>query len=315
MAAPVATGPTVLLGASSQIGLFTIPRLLATGHSVVAISRHGPPRGYADFADVRWSDLEGAENDAASASHMISAGPLQLAEVAMAVFPAVRRLVAFSTTSVLTKADSPDRHERREIVAIRAAESGLASRCRRLNVELCLLRPTLVYGAGLDRNVSLLARWTGYFPLVPLAANATGLRQPVHADDLAQAAVAALNHGGALPGEFVLAGGSTLGFRCMVDRIIAATGARSRVLPVPSGLLAGIAGLARVFGIRAVGRAMVRRQSEDLVFDDGPARELLHYTPRPFRPGPDDFRLPEARQLFANAAASRADDDRNGVKI
>ena len=46
--------PTLLLGASSQVGLFTIPRLLAQGRSVWAVNRSGKPAWFPEFADLHY---------------------------------------------------------------------------------------------------------------------------------------------------------------------------------------------------------------------------------------------------------------------
>jgi nucleoside-diphosphate-sugar epimerase len=64
--------------------------------------------------------------------------------------------------------------------------------CALRQLVLTLLRPTLIYGCGLDQNISRLARIIRLCRCMLVAGQARGLRQPVHADDLAALAVAAL---------------------------------------------------------------------------------------------------------------------------
>ena len=96
----------------------------------------------------------------------------------------VEKVVVFSTTSTLTKQTSRDRHERAQIEAIAADERVLNDLCLERGIDLVLLRPTLVYGCGLDRNVSLLLKLGERSGFIPLSSQADGLRQPVHAEDL-----------------------------------------------------------------------------------------------------------------------------------
>ena len=46
--------PVLVTGASGQIGVFVIPRLLAAGFTVAAVSRKGKPAGYPAFEQVEW---------------------------------------------------------------------------------------------------------------------------------------------------------------------------------------------------------------------------------------------------------------------
>jgi hypothetical protein len=53
-----------------------------------------------------------------------------------------------------------------------------------------ILRPTLIYGAGIDRSITPIVQRALRLRLFPIPL-AGGLRQPVHADDIARAVVAA----------------------------------------------------------------------------------------------------------------------------
>ncbi len=50
----VSSSEVLLTGASSQIGVFLIPRLVHAGFRVLAVSRKGKPDGYPGFDQVAW---------------------------------------------------------------------------------------------------------------------------------------------------------------------------------------------------------------------------------------------------------------------
>jgi nucleoside-diphosphate-sugar epimerase len=296
--------PVVVLGATGQIGIFAIPRLVRAGFEVAAVSRAPRPAWYPEFCQVTWLDPAAVRSGAvAEAGMLLSAGPIHLAADLLGYCPGLQRAVVFSTSSVFSKLDSRDRREKRELQRIVRDEATLSSRCRATGIALSVFRPTLVYGCGMDGNVSWLARWIRRYGVMPIAGRAEGLRQPVHADDLAQAAVAALASEAPLALDVPLCGGSTLSFREMVERIFQALDRPVRLLSLPRGLLAAAVSVGRLHPkLRGVRPEMIRRESTDLVFDDAAPRAGLGYAPRPFEPGAGDFRLPDAAFLRDLAA-------------
>jgi len=295
----VNAGRVIVPGAGSQIGVFAIPALLSQGYEVSAVSRQGRPVWCPELSGLEWikpgTDID---RDPSAPCYLLSTGPLELAEQWLGTAGGIQRVVAFSTTSVLTKADSPDHGEREKVRTIAAKEKALASKCGANGSELCLLRPSLVYGCGMDSNISLIARWISRFGFFPLSRKAGGLRQPVHAQDLAQVAVRALVAPGAAGLVTALGGGSTLPYRRMVERVFEALGKPARLLELPGGVLAGMAQLARGLGITdRISAEMVHRQERDLVFDDEPARRVLDWEPRCFSPAATDFFILELTGL------------------
>jgi nucleoside-diphosphate-sugar epimerase len=176
-------------------------------------------------------------------------------------------------------------------------ESELQSKAENTGLKLLILRPTLIYGCGLDTNISRLASWVRRFGFIPVNGKATGLRQPVHADDLAHVAVAALHFKGVLPRTLSLGGGETLSYSDMAIRIFSAMEKPVRLVRLPEWLFVSLIRFAcRLRLITGVNPEMVKRQNVNLVSDDRAARELLDYDPRPFTPTVADFSLPNLIQ-------------------
>ena len=299
----------LVTGGTGQIGIFLLPRLLRANCQVLALSRQiprrEPARPQAGEGRLCWihPDDMAAESvpdvPLISVEALVSAGPIALAAALAARCPNLRRIVCFSSSSVLVKADSPDAAERDIMRAISVAEAELNVLCTQRGILLYLLRPTLIYGCGRDRNVSLLADFARRFRFVPVAGRASGLRQPVHADDLA-ALAAAIVTGAVTTGlESAVAGGDTLTFRDMVVRVFEAFGLRPRAVSLPPVLLADATRIAgKLFGGGDINAEMVLRQNRALVFDDSALRDLFGHAPRPFRPTAADFAVPPAAQVL-----------------
>lgn len=292
-------------GASSQLGIFLLPRLRSAGYRVLALSRNAPRRPAAVDNEVVWLHPDlltagGAADEAAGPlSHLVSCGPLELACEIITRQSSLQHVIAFSSSSVLSKIESPDREERGAMAAMARQEAELAEVCARRELPLLLLRPTLIYGCGRDRNVSLLAGFARRLGMIPLAGAAGGLRQPVHADDLAELAVLALTAERPLTMTSAACGGSTISYREMVEKIVAAMPRRVRLLTLPPGLMAAaIWSLSRLPGWRGLSTAMVGRQNRDLVFDDSELRMALDWSPRPFAPTAVDFEVPDYAQVL-----------------
>ncbi len=303
---PASRRATVLLtGATGQVGLFAVPRLLTAGHSIIALSRKIP----VDSGDVSttpglsWFHPDSVQRTGGDMVQdvdvLLSCGPVELAARWAPLCPRLQRVVCISTSSVYTKLASADAAERKLMAGIQVAEDALKRCCRQRDITLVLLRPTLIYGCGLDHNVSRMARWVRCFHFMPLAGEASGLRQPVHADDLAKLALSVLE-ARELPGlECPVGGGSVISYREMVERIFAAMGLSPRTLRFPPALLALLLRVVSWLPFTAgLNTGYVFRQNMDMVFDDSWLRDHLGFAPRPFAPTPADFTVPQhARDL------------------
>ena len=284
----------LLLGASSQIGVFAIPQLLLAGFRVLAVSRKGRPEGFPDFEPVDWLNEADAIQAAQTCQYLLSAGPLELAKKILTTGTHFQTAVIFSSSSVETKQRSFNSAERNQVQDMLCLESDIQVMAKSSGLKLVIFRPTLIYGCGLDTNISRLANWIGRYGFMPVNGKAAGLRQPVHANDLASVAITALLSKDALPNVMFLTGGDTVSYSDMIKRIFTAMEKPAKLIRLPEWLfvlLVGFAGISKIS--KGLNIEMVKRQRLDLVFDDRKARELLNYNPRPFAPTREDFSLPK----------------------
>lgn len=279
----------LVFGGSGQIGAALIKRLRAAGWRVDAVSR----QAHAPEADLRWGrgDFSALPDLPRACDAIFSCGPLDLFSSWYATARIdCPRAIAFGSTSAETKRDAADAGERALAQRLLDAEARLFDAAVARGAAATLLRPTLVYGSGRDNSLSriaALARRSGFFVL-PRDAN--GIRQPVHVEDLAYAACAAVELDGGMGRDYALPGGEALPYRDMVARLLAALPSKPRLIEVPAPLFQVVLAAARAGGrLRGLPEGAVARMREDLVFDAGPARRDLGYAPRAFKPVPVMF--------------------------
>lgn len=278
----------LVTGASSQIGDFLLPRLIGAGHEIHAtsrVTRDAVPKVTWFRVDLdRPRALELAAKGCSALIHLapIWSLPDHLSDLAHV---GAGRVVAFSSTSRFGKESSRNPTEQALVQRLVNAEQALEDECRRLGLCRTVLRPTLIYGRGRDKNVSSIARFVRRFGFFPIAGVGAGLRQPVHADDLAQAAGAVLGTDITCDRSYNLGGGETLSYRGMVERIFASVGRKARVVSLPLGpLRLLLRALRLVPRFRYVTPEMADRMSRDLVYDHEDAVRDFGYSPRGFQP-------------------------------
>lgn len=273
--------PILVLGATGQVGHFLLPRLLDAGAPVIAVSRKVP-----DFSrpGLTWMQQDLMHETAhVQARVMLSAGPLAIALRQAERMPGLQKLVVLSSASVVFKKHSPDPDERCMIESLLDGEQRLAALADRRGVDLKILRPTLIYGVPTLSALNTISRWLERRRWVPVAGN--GLRQPIHADDLAALMKSLVEAGQPGCQTFVLGGGETLAYSSLIRRVGASMGIDVRIYRIPSWAINPALRLAHGVGrFKNIGPAMISRQRMDLVVDDTPAREQLCWNPRPFRP-------------------------------
>ena len=279
----------LLFGGSGAIGTALLPRLLAAGYAVDALSR----QAHMDAPGLRWRRGDFAQLPAlpAGADVLLSCGPLDLfADWFAHSTLHCGRVVAIGSTSVHVKQTSVDAAERDVARRLRDAEALLFATGNARGVSVTVLRPTLVYGSGRDANLSKLAQLALRHGRLLLPRTACGLRQPVHVDDVALAALAAASATATGAAAYDVPGGETLPYRDMVQRVLACLSPSPRLHLLPAPLFGMILTIAHWRGIaRELTPAVLQRMQNDLVFDAQPARRDLNYAPRLFLPAADMF--------------------------
>jgi nucleoside-diphosphate-sugar epimerase len=274
---------SLVIGGSGLVGSYLLDQLIQRGGRPLALMRSASPR--ADIAHSFYDLQRPVSIDLPPCTTLYCTAPAPLLATALdhLMRPGLQHVVALSSTSILTKADSEIESERASIRSLVEAERRIIETCREHRVDWTILRPTLIYSEGQDRNITPLARLIDRFGVMPLVGGGMGLRQPLHAEDLAGGMIAAAEHAAACNNIYAVPGGETLPYREMIGRIFDALGKRRRTVPVPAALWRAAFPLIRpLFPDANV--AMGLRMMQDMAFDSTPAVKDFGWTARDFRP-------------------------------
>jgi nucleoside-diphosphate-sugar epimerase len=287
----------LVTGGSGFLGGYVLAEAARRGHSCVALARSAEAgravggRGATPLA----GDLDDGAALAgiftrARCDALVNLASLGFGHAPVIIDAAVRagldRAVFVSTTAVTTTLPAGSK-------AVRlAAEDEI----RISDLSWTILRPTMIYGAGGDRNLSrllvLLARLRGApipggVPLVvPVPGGGGQLQQPVHVADLAGAVLAAVERGAAARRRYDVAGPEPLTFAEVLRTSAAAVGGRVHLVPVPlAPVIALTQGYERVSRRPRIRVEQWQRLTEDKTFPIEAAARDLDYAPRPFADG------------------------------
>ncbi|MEH2470465.1 nucleoside-diphosphate-sugar epimerase [Nitrobacteraceae bacterium AZCC 2161] len=274
---------SLVVGASGIVGGHIVDHLVLAGERPFAVSR--APR---ETAGVDWLQADlAAPNTLAwppiSTLYCTAHVGLLADALPHVITPSLTRVVAFTSTSIVTKMNSELAAERDSVRQWVAAEQRLIDTCTRLGVAWTVLRPTIIYDEGRDANITRLARLIERFGFMPLAGSGSGLRQPVHASDLAIGALAAAGSSATANKIYAVPGTDTITYREMIGRIFDGLHKPRRIVPVPPWLWRTAFAAAKPF-ISNANVAMGNRMSKDMIFNPEPAAQDFGWRPRAFHP-------------------------------
>ena len=285
----------LVVGGSGFLGGYVLREAARRGHQTLALARspeaaravaaNGARPLSGDLDDARHLDEAFAEARCEALLCLASLGHGHGPNIVAAAEDAgVPRAVFVSTTAVTTTLHRPTRQ-----IRLTAEEQ-----IRGSGLDWTILRPTMIYGAAGDRNLSRLLPLLRRAPALPVPATGGCLHQPVHVGDVADAVLAALQHPAAIGSLYNVAGPEPLPFAELLRTCARAVGSRTRLVPVP---LAPLVTLARGYELLSrhprIRPEQLRRLAEDKVFPIDAAIRDLGYAPRSFSSGIGD----EARLL------------------
>jgi nucleoside-diphosphate-sugar epimerase len=274
---------SLVLGAAGVVGSYIVDRLARAGERPIALSRSPQSTPGIDWVV---GDLEKPDTlrFPTFATLYCTVNAILLPPALPHLFnPSLKRAVVFSSTSVVTKLQSEIVAEREMLNNLAAAEQKIIAACAQNNVAWTILRPTLIYAEGRDINITPLSQLIRRFGFMPLVGGAPGLRQPVHAEDLAIGAIAAASSPTAVNKIYSLPGGETLAYYEMIGRIFDGLRLPRRTVSVPAWLWRTAFVAAKpLFPDANV--AMGIRMMKDMTFDPNPAIQDFGWTPRSFHP-------------------------------
>ncbi len=248
----------------------------ARGADVVCLTRPGDPLGDLSAWPVR--TVEGDASDAGSISGawdgdraIVNISSIYHSEAILKGCPGARSIVAISSTGIFSRF-------RDEAVRIEASEKIVTSS----GIPRTILRPTMIYGTPIDRNMSKLIKYIAGKRVILMPGGGKSLFQPVSAFDLASCITASLLSAAASGKSYEISGGSVHTLREIVEMIAGILERRITMVPVP--LSAAVAVL-KILPSPPVKPAQIIRLLEDKVFDHSAASADLGFSPVPLDAG------------------------------
>ena len=117
-----------------------------------------------------------------------------------------------------------------------------------------------------------------------VSGEAMGLRQPIHAQDVAQAVVNSIGNKAAFNKSFNIPGGETITYFTMIRRIAEALHSPIRIFSFPTFFLKNLLRVVRMMGLTTLSPSLFERMNHDLAYDGTEAIEALKIQPRDFNP-------------------------------
>lgn len=151
------------------------------------------------------------------------------------------------------------------------AEQGLRQIAKATSMEVVIIRPVLIYGAGVKANFLSMLRWLNKGIPLPFGA-INNSRSLVALDNLIDLIVVCLKHSGATNQTFLVSDGEDVSTTTLLRKIGFALGKPARLLPVPRVVLNG--------AIFLIGKASIsQRLLGSLQVDISKNARLLSWTP------------------------------------
>lgn len=205
----------------------------------------------------------------------------------------VKRVIAFSSTSIDGKASSDSAKEKQTISQLKTGEELSLSKCKEENINLTIFRPTMIYGEGQGENLGLIAKVINRFGVFPIIKQADGLRRPVHIGDLANAVSLAAKNPISYNKTYALSGREAMSYQNMVQRVFESLDKPVRFIVLPKWFyrlaLRSLKTLAKLAGKSLdIDPNMVDRMQVNLDFSHSDASNDFAYQPDKFLPNSKD---------------------------
>ncbi len=283
-------GNILLTGSTGQVGLNILGRLLSNNIHVCAMY-HNHTLGYI-HDNLSWiqGDMEGAMSNSLYDRIKKHKPEILIHTPAIWYLPdniekfaelGIKRIICFSSTSIEGKSSSDNKNEKELVQKFIDAERILAEKCTELGIKYTIFRPTMIYGSGLDKNVSSIVRFINAFGFFPVTGNGKGLRQPVHTDDLASATIKVINNPSTHSQIYNLSGGTKLSYYDMINKICSVMGKKGKIISSPIlPYLIDISSI--IMRKKHLNGEIAKRMSQDLTFDHSQATRDFEYKPRDF---------------------------------
>jgi nucleoside-diphosphate-sugar epimerase len=152
------------------------------------------------------------------------------------------------------------------------AEIGLRKIAEQTGMEVVIIRPPLVYGAGVKANFSSMMKWVNKGIPLPLGGITENKRSLVSVDNLVDLIITCIDHPNAINQTFLVSDDDDVSTSQLLANMACALNVSNRLLPVPSTWF--------IVAAKLIGKpAISQRLCGSLQVDISKTKELLDWKP------------------------------------
>jgi uncharacterized protein YbjT (DUF2867 family) len=274
---------TLVTGGTGLLGGALLDLLLAEGHEVRCLVREGSSRA-SRLDPLPLELVRGDARDSRALSRAISGMDALVHVAGIEHAPPVLEAARRAKVGRLVVVSSTSAHSAYEF------RSGLYLRMEELvresGLDYTIVRPTMIYGSELDKNMHRLLRFLDRSPVLPMFGSGENLWQPVYHEDCAEGVYEALVRPAAVGQSYDLPGSEPLTYLELVRTAAGALGRKPRIVRLPlEPMRLALAAAERLRLPLPIGSEQVLRLREDKAYPYDKAKRELGYAPRTFREG------------------------------
>ena len=271
------TGGTGLLG-GALLGL-----LLAEGHEVRCLVRAESLRTLR-LDRLRIELVYGDAGDAQALSRALSGVDALLHVAGIEYAPQVVEAVRRAKVGRLVVVGSTSAHSAYEFRS--SPKLRMEERVRESGLDYTIVRPSMIYGSELDKNMHRLLRFLDRSPVFPMFGSGENLWQPVYHEDCARGVYEALVRPQAIGEDYDLPGAEPLTYLELIRTAASALGRKPRIVRLPlEPVRRSLVAAERLRLPLPIKSEQVLRIREDKAYPYDKAKKDLDYAPRSFREG------------------------------
>ena len=271
------TGSTGLLGGA------LLEALLARGHEVRSLVREGSSRA-SRLDPLRVELVRGDAGETPALSRALTGMDALVHVAGIEYAPQVVEAARRTGVGRIVVVGSTSAHSAYEFRS--SPKLRMEKLVRESGLEYTIVRPTMIYGSELDKNMHRLLRFLDRWPVFPMFGSGENLWQPVYHEDCAGGVYEALVRPEAVGESYDLPGAEPLTYLELVQTAAGALGRKPRIVPLPlEPVRLALAAAERLGLPLPIKSEQVLRLREDKAYPYDKAKRELGYAPRPFREG------------------------------
>lgn len=281
----------LITGATSQLGEVLVKKLVERNENVRCFVRADSKieklkYENVDFAYGDFNDIPSINKAVKDIDYLIHIGGIWHAEKFLMELDRenvnLKKAIFVGSTSRFQKVNSKDPKEINLVTGMTNAEE-LINNSKQKTI---IIRPTMLYGLDKDKNIYTLIKFMNKYRVFPIIGEGTGLKQPVHVYDVADAVLTSMYKEDLCKNEYNIPGASPVEYNEMIQQIKRNLGKSVFVFHIPITLARiGFYLFKKLRPNTFLNIEMINRVNKSYTFEYTNAQKDFNYQPMSFQDG------------------------------